>query len=277
MGRETPHGGSFRDRGSVLNYDAASAMPAGITDAALRAGQNFHRLQQREEIMADNTHAAVPGSNRVALPGARALGPTNPHTTIEVLLKLRRKKELPELAGRPSTTMTREELAATYGASEEDLEVVVRAFEKFGLTKLQVDPAPRSVRLSGTVTQMENAFQVKLFDYAHPSGNYRGRVGRVHVPAEVQGIVQGVFGLDDRRVARRRRHPISDTAHAKAISSAPGGWYTPSQLAAHYKFPPGDGSGQTVGLLEFGGGYFASDLQQFCTLAGVSLPKVVTV
>ena len=227
--------------------------------------------------MADNTHAAVPGSDRVALPGARALGPTNPHTSIEVLLKLRGKKELPELAGRPSTTMTREELAATYGASEEDLDAVVRAFQRFGLTKVQADPATRSVRLSGTVTQMENAFQVKLFDYAHPSGNYRGRVGRVHVPAEVQGIVQGVFGLDDRRVARRRRHPISDTAHAKAISSAPSSWYTPAQLASHYNFPPGDGSGQTVGLLEFGGGYFASDLQHFCTLAGVSVPKVVTI
>jgi kumamolisin len=227
--------------------------------------------------MADNKYAVVPGSDRVSLPGARALGPTNAHTSIEVLLKLRRKKELPELAGRPSTTMTREELAATYGASDEDIRSVVRAFQKFGLTTVKTNAATRSVRLSGTVAQMENAFQVKLFDYEHASGNYRGRVGHVHVPAEVQGIVQGVFGLDDRRVARRRRHPISETAHAQVLSSVPGSWYIPSQLAAHYKFPPGDGSGQTVGLLEFGGGYFATDLQHFCTLAGVSVPKVVVV
>jgi kumamolisin len=196
---------------------------------------------------------------------------------LDVLIKLRRKKELPDLAGRPAKAMTREELAAAYGASDEDIDAVVHAFEKYGLTKVETNAATRSVRLSGTAQQMEDAFQVKLFNYAHSSGDYRGRVGHVHVPAEVQAIVQGVFGLDDRRVAHRRRHPNHAMAHAKALSSVPAAWYTPAQLATHYNFPAGDGTGQTIGLLEFGGGYFASDLQQFCKLAGTAMPKVVTV
>jgi kumamolisin len=194
-----------------------------------------------------------------------------------VLLKLRRKKELPDLAGRPSTIMTREELAATYGASDNDVDAVVRTFEKLGLTKVDANAATRSVRLSGTVQQMEKAFQIKLFDYEHSSGNYRGRVGRVQVPNEVQAIVQGVFGLDNRRVTRRRRQPIDAMGQAKALSSVPASWYTPAQLATHYNFPSGDGTGQTIGLLEFGGGYFQSDLQQFCQLANVAMPKVVAV
>ncbi|HTV88744.1 MAG TPA: S53 family peptidase [Stellaceae bacterium] len=225
--------------------------------------------------MAVTTHAAVQGSDRKAQPGARALGPSNPNSTIEVLVKLRRKKELPDLTGRPAKAMTRDELAADYGASQKDIDAVVQAFAKFGLTKVAADAATRTVRLSGSVAKMEAAFQVKLFDYAHPSGNYRGRVGRLHVPIELHQIVRGVFGLDNRRVARRRRQPVSDTAPARSVASPPAaGWYIPSQLASHYNFPPGDGGGQTVGIIEFGGGYFPDDLQQFCSMAGVAMPTV---
>lgn len=130
------------------------------------------------------------------------------------------------------------------------------------------------MRLSGTVAAMEQAFLVKLFNYAHPSGNYRGRVGNLHVPVDVQDIVEGVFGLDNRRVARRRRHPVHDTLIQRTLSGVPTSWYRPAELADHYNFPPGDGAGQTVGLLEFGGGYFPQDLQEFCQLANVSMPVV---
>ena len=226
--------------------------------------------------MAD-THVAVTGSERVPLPGARALGRANPHTTIEVSLKLRRKNKLQDLTGRPSATLSRDELAEKYGASDDDIDKVVQAFQKFGLKRVEANAATRTVRLSGTITQMENAFQVKLFDYAHPDGNYRGRVGAVSVPPEVKDIVQAVFGLDNRRVARRRRHPVHELSKSKTLR-IPASWYVPSQLAAHYNFPAGDGSGQAVGLLEFGGGYFPSDLQGFCKLADVSsMPTVVAV
>jgi kumamolisin len=221
-----------------------------------------------------HTHVALEGSARSALPGARATGQTNPHSTIEVTLKLRRKRKLPELNGRPKQIMTREKLAATYGASDGDIGTVVKAFGKFGLKCAASSAATRAVDLSGTVADMEKAFQVKLFDYSHPEGGYRGRVGLVHVPVAVQGIVEGVFGLDNRRVARRRRQPIGRDGSAKALSSVPASWYKPAELASHYNYPTGDGSGQAVGLLEFGGGYFPSDLQQFCQLAGINPPAV---
>ena len=225
--------------------------------------------------MAD-THAAVAGSKRVPLPGARALGRANPHTTIDVSLKLRRKAEIADLTGRPAATMSREELAEKYGASADDIDKVVQAFQKLGLKRVEANAATRTVRLSGTIEQMENAFGVKLFDYAHPEGNYRGRVGAVSVPSEVKDIVQAVFGLDNRRVAKRRRHPVHELSKSKTLR-IPSSWYIPSQLAAHYNFPTGDGTGEAVGLLEFGGGYFPSELQEFYSLPGVSVPTVVAV
>jgi kumamolisin len=227
---------------------------------------------------AAETHAVIDGSQRVPLSGARALGRTNPHATIEVTLKLRRKKPLPELNDRPKRPMTREQLAAKYGASKSDIDKVTKAFKKLGLKTMDADEATRTVRLSGTVAAMEQAFVVKLFNYAHAGGNYRGRVGSLHVPVEVQDIVEGAFGLDNRRVARRRRHPVRDTSSARrSLAGVPPSWYRPAQLAAHYNFPTGDGTGQTVGLLEFGGGYFPADLQQFCNLANVNVPTVLAI
>jgi kumamolisin len=133
------------------------------------------------------------------------------------------------------------------------------------------------VRRSGTVAQMENAFQVKLFDYQHAAGNYRGRVGDVYVPVALKGIVTGVFGLDNRRVARRRYRDGKALGLAQHLSSIPTSWYLPQQLGARYNFPPGDGDGQTVALLEFGGGVFPSDLTAFCKQANIPVPKVVPI
>jgi kumamolisin len=223
-----------------------------------------------------NTHHPVAGSRRVALPGARALGRVNPHAPIEVTLKLRRMNQLPPLTGRPAAPMTREAFAERYGASAGDIDKVVQAFQKFGLRRVDANAATRTVRLSGTATQMENAFQVKLINYAHQSGNYRGRVGVVQIPTEVKDIVEAVFGLDNRRVMHRRRHPVH-TLGALAKAHIPSSWYTPAELAKHYNFPAGDGAGEAVALLEFGGGYFPGDLEKFCRLADVPMPTVTAI
>jgi kumamolisin len=222
----------------------------------------------------ERTHTPVAGSERKPLPGAVSTGATNAHTLIDVSLKLRRKNALPALTGRPKVPMTRQELGEQFGAAQSDIDAVAKAFAPFGLKVAEETPATRTVKLSGTVAAMEQAFQVKLFNYKHESGNYRGRVGTLSVPSAVKDIVQGVFGLDNRRVVRRRH--AADSRARKHMTSVPAAWYIPSQLAAHYNFPGGDGSGQTVGLLEFGGGYFPSDLAAFCKLANIQTPPTVT-
>jgi kumamolisin len=221
------------------------------------------------------THTAIEGSERKPLPGAVATGRANANAVIDVSIKLRRKKELPVLTTRPNTVMSREQLRDTFGASQADVDKVVQTLGPFGLSVVHVNLGSRTIRLRGTISTMESAFQVKLFNYSHANGSYRGRVGNVQIPVELQDIVQGVFGLDNRQVARRRRQPIRDHSNAR-LASVSSAWYIPSQLATHYNFPAGDGSGQTVGLLEFGGGYFPSDLQQFCTLANIPTPPTVT-
>ncbi|MGC1382544.1 MAG: S53 family peptidase [Candidatus Acidiferrales bacterium] len=224
--------------------------------------------------MKQRAYTPVEGSTRKALPGARAVGRTNPEQTLNVTIKLRRKKSLPELISRPKKALTREQLAAAYGASPGDVKKVSTVLGQFGLKVTSSNLATRTIHFAGTAGEMEKAFDVKLFDYTHPGGDYRGRVGAVHVPKELSGIVQGVFGMDNRCVVRRRPQPIPPSNRAKALTQIPASWYIPSQLASHYSFPSGDGSGQAVGLLEFGGGYFPADLASFCKLANVAMPTV---
>jgi kumamolisin len=223
------------------------------------------------------SHRKLPGSLRRAMPGSKVLGHVNVHGVIEVTLKLRRKQALPELEARPAVPLTRDELAARYGATQDDIDKVTQVMAGLGLKTVGSSLNARTVHLSGPISAMESAFNVKLFNYAHATGNYRGRVGYLFIPDELKDIVQGVFGLDNRRTMRRRRQPIRDTAARRTVSSTPPSWYVPQQFGTHYHFPPGDGTGQTVGILEFGGGYFPSDLSKFCKKAEVAVPKVTAI
>jgi kumamolisin len=222
------------------------------------------------------THSPLPGSDRKALPGAVATSRTNPNTTIEVTLKLRRKKPLPAINNRPKKVLTRAQVGETYGANQADIDKVVQVLGTYGLTLDQAIAATRTVRMRGKISALESAFHTRLFNYSYPDGSYRGRVGKLLIPVELADIVQGVFGLDNRPVARRRRQPIRDNPQTGS-GSVPSSWYIPSELATHYNFPAGDGTGQAVGLFEFGGGYFPTDLQQFCQLANVPFPTVTPI
>jgi kumamolisin len=54
--------------------------------------------------------------------------------------------------------------------------------------------------------------------------------------------------------------------------------YTPPQVAGLYDFPSGlDGSGQSVGIIELGGGYSPSDIQTYCSNLGIAPPTITSV
>src|SRR5581483_8689870 len=153
--------------------------------------------------MPATSHVTLSGTDRVPLPGSRALGPASPEEWVEVTVKLKRKAAL-EVKDRPSAPMTREALEQKYGASPADIDKVTSVLQSHGLEIVKADAATRSVEAAGPVSTMENVFDVRLIRYAHERGNYRGRVGTLRIPQELDGLIEGVFGLDNRRVVKRR-------------------------------------------------------------------------
>lgn len=242
------------------------------------------------------THVALPGSMRSMRPGAKVLGVADPDEWIEVTIKVRRKKALPEPGMDVSATanssqpaaknssqpaagpLTLKQLEEEYGANPADIEKVQTVLTGLGMQILKEDALTCTVRAGARAEVMESVFQVRLFHYSHSQGNYRGRRGDLRVPAELKDIIVAVLGLDNRRMVKRRPIRRRKTSLDLADRAAAGRtWFFPAELATIYSFPAGDGQGQTVGLLEFGGGFFADDLATFCQNANVAVPTVRTV
>ncbi len=181
-----------------------------------------------------------------------------------------------ELGSRPlrhRNYLSREEFAAAFGARPEDLAAIRRFAEQYGLDVLSESRPRRTVLLIGTVQAFSDAFEATLGRWEHPTGTYRCRTGALTIPAELEGIVQGVFGLDNRPQAKTHfRIQKKVSAQAAAVS------YSPVQMADAYDFPSAsDGSGQCIGIVELGGGYNTQDLQTFFSGLGIAMPNVTAV
>jgi kumamolisin len=227
------------------------------------------------------------GSARAALPGGQDVGPADPQQQIEVSVLLRRGSkpgEFPSAAQmgarlpRERKYLTREEFARLHGASAADV-AKIRAFAvEYALKVVSEDRASRTVKLGGTVQAFNDAFEANLRRYQHNSGTYRCRTGSLTIPAELEFIVQGVFGLDNRPQAkthfRLRKNQPNVRAQAAAVS------YSPLQVAKAYGFPEGanaTGAGQCIAVVELGGGYKPADLDSFFGNLGIATPTVTSV
>jgi kumamolisin len=247
-------------------------------------------------MQSNTSHVPVPGSERKALPGARAVGAPHPKERIEVTLYVRPRIGITALKGALAAErlgammpaerrhMTREEFAAAYGADPKDLAAIEAFAQAYGLTVTEVSSAKRSVVLAGTVAAFSKAFGVSLDTYEYWGGTYRGRIGAVRVPAELAEIVQGVFGLDNRPQAKPHFRLLKDAVtegiadrrnRSRQLNTHS---FTPNQLARLYNFPFGvDGHRQCIAIIELGGGYRPQDLTAYFSQLGVPMPSIKTI
>jgi kumamolisin len=221
---------------------------------------------------------ALKGSERQPVPGAEAVGKANPEERLEVSVLLRRanasalKERVEKVSKGEGDYLSREAFEQQFGADSADITAIRKFAAAHGLSIVQEHAGRRTVVLSGTVAQFNAAFGVDLQRFEYPGGSYRGRIGSVHLPDELHGRVEALLGLDNRPVAkphfRLRRQTQDETASS----------FTPLQIASLYNFPPGTGQGESVGIIELGGGELAADLSAYFLSLGISSsPNVTTV
>ncbi len=224
------------------------------------------------------TLVPIPHSSRRRPHHGKHIGKTAPDNEITVTVVLKRKNplELPQLNGRQ---LTREEYANTYGAPPEAIDQVRAFAERHGLTVEDASAERRRVFLRGTVGALEQAFGVQLQDYEDPqdsSSRFHAFEGDVHVPEAELGVVEAVLGLDSQPIARSHMRRLQGIVGAQPHATA--GTFTPPQVAKAYDYPTGvNGAGQTIGLIELGGGFNASDIQTYFGQLGIPAPTVVAV
>ena len=140
---------------------------------------------------------------------------------------------------------------------------------------MTVHLATRRIKVAGTLGELSRAFGVtlQLVSSTSPGGHvvtHRYREGPVYVPAALDGIVLAVLGLDTRPQFRAHFRPRA--------AAAQGTSYPPNQVADIYQFPAGTtGAGQTIAVIELGGGFSTSDLDTYFGGLGIPVPAISAV
>lgn len=156
-----------------------------------------------------------------------------------------------------------ERLASASGAGLACLEDLARWA---GLRIAETDRICGTALLAGSPAALERAFRLKLNLYRDQHREYLSHAGPVHVPAELAGVVEAVLGLDARPVVRR--HAIGP----RLGRAAP---VHPAQVAEIYRFPKdATGAGQTISLIELGGGFDAADMREYFRRLGRRPPAL---
>jgi kumamolisin len=231
--------------------------------------------------MLNSKRIAIKGTEHALIPGSRPIGPTEPHRLMEVSVVLKHRQSLPEPESQrrePGRELSHNDFAKTYGADPAQVDKIKQFAQEHKLQVLERgdEVLRRTVTLAGTSAAMEKAFNVELTEYEHPDGSYCGHSGLIQMPEDCAAFVTGVFGLDDRAVARPhfRYRSTNREFGTRNVNIS----YTPTQLGKLYGFPPGaNGQGQRIGVIELGGGYRVSDVREYFQSHGLQAPCVKSV
>ncbi len=148
---------------------------------------------------------------RVEIPGTTPLPSGNlektavfPGQQLTATILLRRRPGAADAGGQLLAgnfePISRDAAAEQIGADPQDLHAVESFVREYGLTIASVNPAARTVKVEGTATDFNRAFEIDLGSF----GNYVSYSGPITVPESLAGVVVAVLGLDNRPVARPR-------------------------------------------------------------------------
>lgn len=196
------------------------------------------------------------------------------HPAIVKLQNLRRRAIL----GRPY--IETRELEQLNSPAPHHITAVERFARSHDLKILEVSQARHDVVLEGSVAALEQAFGVGLEHFSHATGSYRGHHDDLTVPQELEGVLRGVIGLNDRPSFRWHVQLPRVTEHG----------YSPLDLADHYRFPKQlDGRGERIAILAFNGrdkddrqrdvtsGFYREDMNEyFRDILKIPTPEITT-
>ena len=225
--------------------------------------------EEPRQVLAGSEKAAPAESVHVRATPAKA------KVTVSVIVKRKEPLKINRTTGRSAgpVRISRAEFRKRHSADADALQLVRRFAREFNL-KVEPDPNAvlrRTIRLTGTAADMQKAFGVELNQKIIDGAEYRVREGGIHLPASLAGVVEAVLGLDNRPQAK----PHLRLSKNQAASPAS---YTPPQVATAYHWPAeASGSGQTIGILELGGGYRQADLTAYFKTLGLAAPAITSV
>ena len=215
------------------------------------------------------------------------LAPTN-RLDLAVALPLHNQSELVNLLQQlydPASANFRHylkpaEFTDRFGPTEAEYQAAIDFLRSKGLEVKQTHSNRMLVDVSGSVPEIESAFGVRLQLFLQPEQS-RTFFAPDTEPSVDQGLqILHISGLDNHTVPQPRSHRMVQGPVARAtprVGSGPNGSFLGSDFRAAYV--PGvslTGTGQTVGLFEFGG-YYPADIASYENQAGIPNVPVANV
>lgn len=246
--------------------------------------------QRSMSHFATQSRTVLSGSEKPPVPHAEDEKPAAPEERLTVSVIVRRKMPLMPAHASGKERLTRAQFNVDHAADPAAVQLVKRFAKEFGLAVQAGTPAPgrRTVKLTGTVANMQRAFGVSLSYSTIDGETYRVREGSINIPAELQGYVVAVLGLDNRPQANPHFRVLGEQGVTAADAVQAQGFarphvrgnssFTPVQVGQLYQFPQGvTASNQTIGIIELGGGFRQADIAAYFKSLGLKPPQVVAV
>jgi kumamolisin len=182
------------------------------------------------------------------------------------------------VAPRLRAHLSRDQLADVRGAHPDDL-AAVRAWAVGAELELtSVAPERRIAVLSGPSGRFAAEFGVELRRCLVRSGEFRAARGMASLPGPLEGRVVAALGLATVPAVRPHFRPLPLPEHPGPLDQAAPLSYPPPTVASLYQFPVGTtGAGQSIGLVELGGGFRSDDLATYFQRLGMAPPSLVAV
>lgn len=236
------------------------------------------------------THLAAP---RAARPIGRMSATQQLH--LALTLTLRNQAQLNSLLGQlydPTSPnyrhfLTVQQFTESFGPTEADYQKVINFAKSYGLTVTNAAPNRLVVDVTGTVAQIEKAFNVTMQNFQHPTEHRTFHAPDTEPSVDAGVPIQGISGLNNMEpprpmgLIRSSAKPITraDIKQANVTRGNQTGsfcfggtcYFIGSDMrAAYYGGTALTGTGQAVGLFEFGP-YNLSDVTSYFSLVGQPL------
>jgi kumamolisin len=228
----------------------------------------------------------IPNNTPVSVQKASLISHSDADAMLEIAvgLKLQNEQELDALIDRlhdPNSPdygrfITPTDFVNRFAPAQADADAVKEYLESQGLTVLQVTPNRVFIQARGTVSQVEQAFQVSINDYTVHGEKHFSNDRNPSVPAAVSEIVRSISGLS----SLENRHPT-----VSASTASPTVIFTPQQIATAYNYPNSlnshneghsyNGSGITIAIAT-AFTYEPSDVSTFWQYFGIERAGSIT-
>jgi kumamolisin len=245
---------------SVVMPMAASAQSNGLTGQVIPPSQS------------DTRRVPLQGTESNPIAEAMPAGPVPSREQVQVTVFLKPATPLSPGEAAGVQRLTSAQYATKFGADPESLAKVSAFAEANGLRVVESDRVKRRVILAGTASAVAKAFGTQLHSFTLSTGQtFHTTVAPATVPANLAPDIDAVLGLDTRPVFS----PHFMVSHA---ATGQGRFFYPQQIASLYDFPPdATGAGQTIAILELGGGFVQKDLDEYFRSLRLRSPKVTAI